>query len=226
MNLPDPGNAVLLPQPVIVVEPDLAPTAAVVTEPCETSVQSGDVAVTSSTVIPTGDITMDGILIINPKETESVIAFAIDDRPFELESGANQALRLVDTDQVIISFDRGGDFGLGQNTLEPGSYEFQLTDRGWELLQVTFRVTIDNSDFPGTFGYMAAGEEFAVEAGLSHEHRSDFPLEVSFDPGDGSEPVCQFFETGTYTVHINVERGRIELVTVDDVQVEVAATER
>lgn len=54
----------------------------------------------------------------------------------------------------VIAFDRGGQAGEARYTLAPGSYEFTVAASGWDLVQKTFKVALDNSANPGDFNYV------------------------------------------------------------------------
>lgn len=47
--------------------------------------------------------------------------------------GAGQSQSIRSDRSWTIAFDRGANFGLAKYSLSPGQYEFNLTDRGWEL---------------------------------------------------------------------------------------------
>jgi hypothetical protein len=72
------------------------------------------------------------IRIVNPDETETTMSYALNDYPYEIKPGEAQGLNADQT--WVIAFDRSGNFGQAQYTLEPGKYTFAMTDdHGWEL---------------------------------------------------------------------------------------------
>lgn len=72
------------------------------------------------------------IRIVNPDETETTVGYALNEYPYEIKPGETQGLNADQT--WVIVFDRSGDFGEAQYTLEPGKYTFAMTDdHGWEL---------------------------------------------------------------------------------------------
>lgn len=78
-----------------------------------------------------------GVAIRN--QTDQKIHFTIDDRR-EFSVGPNETIRLSESPQFLIAFDRGSSFGSTRYTIHEGLYEFTPTERGWEL----FRQKADN----------------------------------------------------------------------------------
>jgi hypothetical protein len=94
--------------------------------------------------------------IINPIENEVALKYAITTffvdedgltqrriRKYNLAPGQHQDL--LGTRRRVISFDRGGDFGLQQYKILPGQYTFQKGDRGWELHRKDLVVVVEES---------------------------------------------------------------------------------
>ena len=84
--------------------------------------------------------------IINPIENEVTLKYAITTffvdedgltrrriRKYSLAPGQHQDL--LGQRRRVISYDRGGDFGLQQYKILPGQYTFRNGDRGWDLLR-------------------------------------------------------------------------------------------
>ena len=71
------------------------------------------------------------IRIVNKPLTETTLSYALNDYPYEIKPGEVQSL--AEDRTWVIEFDRSGDFGVAQYTLEPGEYSFAMTDHGWEL---------------------------------------------------------------------------------------------
>lgn len=71
------------------------------------------------------------IRIVNPPDCDTTLNYAVNDYTYEIKPGETQELTQDRT--WVIEFDRGGDFGSAQYTLEPGTYTFASTDKGWEL---------------------------------------------------------------------------------------------
>ena len=51
----------------------------------------------------------------------------------------------------MIAFDRGGQIGEARYTLAPGGYSFTVKTSGWDLVQKSFKVTLDDSAKSGDF---------------------------------------------------------------------------
>jgi hypothetical protein len=77
----------------------------------------------------------DAIRIVSPAELDATLSYAVNGFPFQIKPGDHQDLP---TDRTwVIAFNRGGDFGNAEYTLEPGEYTFGSSDRGWELSRAT-----------------------------------------------------------------------------------------
>jgi hypothetical protein len=94
--------------------------------------------------------------IINPLENEVTLKYAITTffvdedgltqrriRKYTLAPGQHQDL--LGTRRRVISYDRGGNFGLQQYKLLPGQYTFRKGDRGWNLHRNDLAVVVEES---------------------------------------------------------------------------------
>jgi hypothetical protein len=76
--------------------------------------------------------------IFSPRDSGVTLSYSLNDSTFTIPPGASQTVNL---DRLwVISFDRGGQFGRAEYSLQPGLYTFAPTDRGWEL----FRTRLQN----------------------------------------------------------------------------------
>jgi hypothetical protein len=66
--------------------------------------------------------------------TDQTIHFTIDDHR-QMSVGPNETIRLSESPQFLIAFDRGSNFGTTRYTIHEGLYEFTPTQRGWELFR-------------------------------------------------------------------------------------------
>lgn len=173
-------------------------------------------------VDPTGDVPppdaggvvgdSGGVVIMNPAETGGPIAYRVDDQDFTTESGYWQEVPVGDGGTVLITFDRGGNFGTARYSLSPGTSTFKLTDRGWDIVaRKPFTLVIDNSAFGADFNYLLDGRPFVVRAGRKGQHTSRYPMTVQFDRGDGGEPARKELLSGTYKVAVDLGEKRIDL---------------
>jgi hypothetical protein len=72
------------------------------------------------------------VTIHNPHDSGGSVFFVVDGRDeWELRPGQARTLSGQATRQI--TFDRGGDYGLVERELTAGTYEFIVTDEGWEL---------------------------------------------------------------------------------------------
>jgi hypothetical protein len=80
------------------------------------------------------------ITLVNPADTRTPVYYNLGGSQYVLEAGQEAAHG--DATQVI-TFDRGGSFGMVSYTLQPGTYEFVATNAGWDLHTVTQQVAAD-----------------------------------------------------------------------------------
>jgi hypothetical protein len=81
---------------------------------------------------------VDSITLVNPQETRKTVGYTLDSAQYSLDPAQSQ---VYDGGPQSIVFDRGGSFGQAQYTLQPGTYRFIATDRGWDLRNVTEQVS-------------------------------------------------------------------------------------
>jgi hypothetical protein len=74
------------------------------------------------------------ITLINPQESQRAVDYTLDSTADSLDPDQST---VYDGGTRVITFDRGGNFGQAQYTLQPGTYRFTGSDHGWELLAVT-----------------------------------------------------------------------------------------
>jgi hypothetical protein len=73
------------------------------------------------------------ITLLNPQENRQMIAYTIDSTQ---DSLALDQSTVYQGGTRVITFDRGGNFGQAQYTLQPGTYRFAASAHGWELFAV------------------------------------------------------------------------------------------
>ncbi len=73
----------------------------------------------------------DSIRIAHAADAEAPLSYALNEYSYQIQPGDHQDLT---TDRTwVIAFNRGGDFGNAEYSLEPGIYTFGPSDHGWEL---------------------------------------------------------------------------------------------
>lgn len=148
-----------------------------------------------------------GTLLVNPEENGESVSYLLDDHPYTMQTGQSQRLNR----EYTIEFDRGGEYGAARYSLPVGTYEFTITDRGWDLRKKTYEATIDNSRYPGAFGYVLDNKQYTLQAGQQRTHSNAYPLVVVFDRGDGGEPARKELRSGTYEVGLDAHEARLDL---------------
>jgi hypothetical protein len=141
-----------------------------------------------------------GTLLINPEKL--AIHYNVNDHPFTMEPNFRQTLPGGKT--WVVAFDRGGSFGRARYAVSEGTYQFKLTDKGWDLFKVTFGVTIDNAENPFEFLYLVNNFEQGLGPGEAKKHTHIYPMIVRFDNGRG-ETKTKKVEEGRYKVAVTLQ---------------------
>jgi hypothetical protein len=156
------------------------------------------------------------VILLNPKTNPAGVNYVLNSRySYDMQPGERQQLKST-AKGWLVSFDRGGKYGTARYTVTDGTYQFVLTDKGWDLVRKQYRVTIDNSRLSGDFGYLADGKKAVVKAGQTATHVGARPIEIVFDRGDGGQPARKLLESGYYQVGVDAQKGRLELFAASD----------
>lgn len=127
-----------------------------------------------------------GLLIMNPAATGVGMEYVINNQNYSTPAGYDQTFS--GTGSWLAQFNRGPGFGDARYSLNPGTYYFASTDRGWELYVRTFTVIIDNAENPKPFEYIVGNTNDTAAAGQSQTHTSNYPICLKFDRGGGNRP--------------------------------------
>ena len=126
------------------------------------------------------ELVRSGVVVVNP--THATVRFVFGRHEVVLEPGFQQAL----VGEGEISFDRGGGKGTVRYTLEPGTYEFTVNEKGWDVFSKSYRVTLSNEGNLEPFHYIVQGEGASLGPEELATHESRYPILIRFDRGDGS----------------------------------------
>ena len=72
------------------------------------------------------------VVIVNPAENQSTLAFSVDGQSYSLTAGNSQ--RLDATPGMTIEFDRGLAGDTARYSLTAGTYTFKFAEKGWDLI--------------------------------------------------------------------------------------------
>lgn len=150
-----------------------------------------------------------GVLLRNPKDSGGTIHYIIDGTQHSM--GVGQTQKLSGKKARLITFDRGGNHGQAKYSLGEGTYVFRVTEKGWELKKQSFSVTLSNESNDNPFHYVVMGDQATIAAGDETNHRSEYPIVISFDRGDGGEPANKTLASGTYFVGLDADKKRYDL---------------
>jgi hypothetical protein len=105
----------------------------------------------------------------------------------------------------IVTFDRGKDQGSARYQLGDGTYKFRVTEKGWDLYQETYGVTLDNRGNRRDFNFLLDGKAEVLPARQAREFKSSRPLAVRFDNSAG-QVRQKLLESGTYLVALGSDQ--------------------
>ncbi len=146
----------------------------------------------------------EGVLLVNPSSSTGTINYNIDGTHYVAEPGMSQKLPpLPDGRNWLIEYDRGAQFGQAAYTLTPGTYYFTPTELGWQLYRQHFELVLDNSQSNQQFNFIFRGDDLIVPAGGARTLRSNYPIVLRFDRGNGTD----FVAKTTYLTTGNLEIG-------------------
>ena len=152
-----------------------------------------------------GEEATEGVLIINPSSSKGTINYNINGNHYVAKPGMKQKLAPPRGSRGwTIEYDRGEDFGPAAFTLSPGTYYFTPTDRGWQLFRHRFEIVLDNSQSEQEFNFIFHGQDLTVPAAGTRTLKSNYPVVVKFDRGNGSEFVAKSTRMTVGTIQIGV----------------------
>ena len=147
----------------------------------------------------------DGVLILNPAETQGTVNYGIDGNHYVARSGMRQVLPPRNDDRHwVIEYDRGADQGPARYTLRSGTYRFAPTELGWQLYRERYSITLDNSESEQEFNFIFHGEDMIVPAGGTLTLNSKYPVVVRFDRGNGGDFVARKTPQNVGTIQVGV----------------------
>lgn len=143
-----PPVTYVYPQPVVpYVAPTYVPAAAAPAQSNWTSRSEP-----RSNTLPAAHTVTSTVTIRNPLASGGTVAFVVDESE-EVTLTAGQTQTLTNRGSYSIEFDRGGGFGVARKTLSGGAYEFEVTERGWDLVEagrVASKPSVRRNELPGT----------------------------------------------------------------------------
>ncbi len=161
----------------------------------------------------------EGVLILNPAVSRGTINYNLNGNHYVSEPGMQQKLALLANGRPwTIEFDRGESFGPATYRLAPGTYHFTPTDLGWQLYRDHFEIVLDNSQNDQEFNFIFHGEDLTVPARSSRTLKSDYPVVVRFDRGNGTEFVSKWtpMMVGTIQIGVNASDNLWDLFPTND----------
>lgn len=146
-------------------------------------------------------------VILNPEENGQSVNYNLGPHPYSIGPGQSQRLEK----SYVIAFDPGNGGAVKKYTLGTGTYKFVLTNGSWDLKTVKIAVTIDNSQYDGTFNYLVDGKDAVLQSGQAADLTSSLPIIIEFDRGDGGKPARKVLTEGTFVVGVDASQQRLDL---------------
>jgi hypothetical protein len=153
------------------------------------------------------------IILANPEDSGGPVSYDLSGFAYTIEPGNIQTL--TTRPSWVVTFDRGGDFGQASYTVKNGTFTFTPTEKGWDLVETSYEVTLDNSRNETDFHYLRNGTPESVKAGQRLTVTHKFPHQVLFDRGDGGEPGDRVLEQGTYLIAVDETSGLFDITPAE-----------
>jgi hypothetical protein len=152
------------------------------------------------------------LTLVNPQDSGGAVNYALDGHAYTIEPGSTQDMTVQGP--CLVEFDRGNDGASARYSLTSGSYTFTVTDKGWELYNTTFNITLDNTSNNGDFYYSRDGREESVPARGTQKLTDRYPIQISFDRGDRGEPAQCTLDNpnGTYCIALREDQKALDLI--------------
>jgi hypothetical protein len=188
--------------PVVPVQPDPIAVAGLSGVPADTGAGSTpvDPSLAAAPATPSTHL-----VLINPQDSAGPVNYVLDGNAYTLAAGSVQELSL--TAPGVIEFDRGIGGAEGRYTLASGSYRFSVSDSRWELKSITYEVILDNRANDHESYYLRDGREESVPAGGTRKLTDVFPIQVSFDQGNGGNVATRSLDQDGATYRIALWEG-------------------
>ncbi len=132
-----PAPVVYVPTAVSAVAPataapSLAPTIQSSSQPAQPNLRANALPVQSTTREASATTATASVVVSNPTDSGGQVSFILDGKQ-EMTLAPGEKTTLTDGVGRSVEFDRGGSFGTTRVTLGEGSYEFAVTQSGWDL---------------------------------------------------------------------------------------------
>ena len=172
--------------------------------------QQTDSAPLDSSERPAASEENNKVVLMNDPDSGGEVSYNLSGFAYTIQPGNLQTL--TTRPSWVIAFDRGGDFGQARYTLTKGTYTFSPTEKGWELVETKFVVTLDNSRNDADFHFLRNGQPETVKAGQTLAVSDNYPHQIVFDRGDGGKPGRRILEHGLYSIGIEEKSGLFDIV--------------
>lgn len=151
------------------------------------------------------------VRVFNPAKTRSKLSFKVNGKAYSLAADSTQSLPAGP--QYIIEFSRGSSGETAKfNISKPAVYAFAAGEDGWKLVKqrLTLKLTVP-SNAPA-IAYQVDGQPEMLVSGGTAVHRSNGPLRLQFDAGEGSGVKTKWLEaSGEAYFAINPSTGYWDL---------------
>ncbi|QGJ70424.1 Hypothetical protein PBC10988_21210 [Planctomycetales bacterium 10988] len=165
---------------------------------------------------------LNGVMVVNPEHTQTAVNFMVAGRTYRLDPGQTQTIN--SNSYSLVEFDRGGNYGHARYQLNKGVYIFVPTQSGWDLFNMPYQITLDNSENPHDFHYAIDGKRERVLAYESKTLNSESPFVIVFDRGNGQQLSRKILFNGIYKVGVRSTDEMWDLFESQESESEMPAT--
>jgi hypothetical protein len=151
-----------------------------------------------------------GAIIYNSKASPAAVHYVADNDAYELNPGESRTHKITASSRI--SYNQGANLGNREYQLAAGTFRFAIADRAWQLTKPTVAVLIDNSANGSEFQCNIDGQQRVIPARTTLDVRSDYPIAIRFDRGEGQSTACKLIEESSQvTVAVRPDSAAIDL---------------
>jgi hypothetical protein len=157
------------------------------------------------------DVSADSrIILTNPESNGNPVSFILDGQfTYTMEAGHQQ--KLSTSKSWMIEFNRGSKLGSVRYKLVEGTYEFTVSEQGWNLRSKQYTVQLDNSANPNDFSFVMNNKVEVVKARSTRTLTSSTSVALDFDQGDGGQPAHKELDSGLYRIGVDPGNNKLDL---------------
>ena len=124
------------------------------------------------------------VTVANPSSNGATLRYRLNDEEYALDAGQQQSYPAGP--QYVIDFTRGSSGEKSRFDISsPGVFVFKPGEGGWALVRKQVTVKVANPPNSVTLAYSLDGKPEVLEPGSTAVHKSNTPIMIAFDQGEG-----------------------------------------